>query len=124
MKRTRSSFGVVLCILVMFCFLVTTNGVNIVTNAQEYEKSSSKHDSGNDEYCCTGNSVALETEKTIFSDDENIEVAYYVDSEDYVTDVTCSSSGIILLSAIVDSSNHNRIIVELICNLDSEMHSL
>ena len=65
MRNKRCLFFEILSVLILFCVLLTPNAVNLTVSAEEDENYSAIQSVANDEICCTGDYVALETVPTV-----------------------------------------------------------
>ena len=127
MKLSRRVFSGILSLILLLCsfgMLVTTSDLTVMA---QNENDFVNTNGGNHEcYCAAGNGVyvSLETEKNHFSNDENVSVAYYVNSEDSITDISYTQVGFNVISVGVDESDSHRVMVELSCISSSTSYSV
>lgn len=125
--KTKRLFSALLCVLFVFCSVFTTSSIfNIRANAQTEDNSSIQSVRTDTLYCSSADDVyvSLETDKTHFSNDENIMVSYYVNSEDSIINVNYSQNGFSVSSITTDIDAPNRVIAVLSCDPNAETHSI
>ncbi len=125
--KTKRLFSALLCGLFVFCSVFTTSSIfNIRANAQTEDNSSIQSVRTDTLYCSSADDVyvSLETDKTHFSNDENIMVSYYVNSEDSIINVNYSQNGFSVSSITTDIDAPNRVIAVLSCDPNAETHSI
>ena len=118
MKKTKRVILGMLCVcLILGCFSIPM--VNAKSEAGYFDIPNNESNS----FCgtsLTASNVCLESRKFVFSDDENIVVSYYVNSEDDITDISYTQTGFDEISVGIDDEDSKRIVVELACFPNAE----
>ena len=122
MKKTKRVILGMLCVcLILGCFSIPM--VNAKSEAGYFDIPNNESNS----FCGTSSTVPtvyLESRRFVFSDDENIIVSYYVNSEDDITDISYTQTGFDVISVGVDDEDLKRIVVELSCVQNEEEYSM
>lgn len=126
MEEKKKLISKIFVVLLAFCFLIALfTVINVAAispsdgnfKSEEREETSFCEDAGT-------TYVSLEEGKVHFQRDEKILVAYYVNSEATISGARYTQDGFSNVSITVDTDNPNRIIVEVVCDTDVEVHFL
>ena len=125
MKNNRKIVsGLLSIIILMGVFSLMLNRFNLNVNAQSNEDNFQSAYNIGRQMCCSTSSegarVYLESNKVHFSENENILVTYYVNTEKSITDISYTQTGFNMISVDVDAENPKRVIVELSCVPNAE----
>ena len=110
-------FAVALLFSFGFHFKANAHGDNYFTFTENKETISNYFENNDREY------ISFKNDQIHFSDDENITVSYYVNSENHITNFNYTVTGFEVISSGIDHNDTKHISFELCCDPNAENYS-